>query len=323
MVVCYHRAMRLLLGFLVLSVLLPNVGYAQVGDFNTIGAPSLVLEPAYPSPGTEYSARIEDSRSAAQGAQVRWLYNGTLVAENTREVVLRAPAAGQTATIQAVVAFSGLSETYEVTVSPRYLDLIIEPLTHVPEFYIGRALPSVGSLVRVTGLLLNDDLDSTEYIYFWRINNTVYGGGPLRGQNSITFPMPQGDEAIVSLQVSRLDNTILAKRTLSVRSVSPELYWYEVNTLYGLTPRALTAFNMIGNSAIFRAEPYYLDSTVYNSPDVLEWTINRNRVSSSNQNPYEITLERTGDSNQAELGFKVRSLRQLLQGADNNLQLNL
>lgn len=315
--------MRFLIGFFVLSVLWPGIGYAQVGDFNTIGAPSLVLEPAYPGPGSEFYARIEDSRSAAQGAQVQWLYNGTVIAENTREVLLRAPAAGQSVKVAAVVNISGIKETYETTVSPVYLDLVIEPLTHVPEFYIGRALPSIGSQIKVTGLLLNNTLDSTEYIYLWKINNTVYGGGPLRGQNSITFPMPQGDDAVVSLQVSALNNTILAKRTLLVQSFSPELHWYEINTLYGLETRALTSFNMIGNSAIFRAEPYYLDSTVYNAPDVLEWSINRNNVSSSNQNPYEITLERTGESSQAVLGFRVRSLRQLLQGDEESLELNL
>lgn len=314
--------MRLLVGFF-LFIAMPLFCQAQVGDFNSIGAPSIIVEPLYPNPGTEFTIRFDDFRSSAQGSTIRWLYNGTRIAENTRELILRAPEAGQSATIKVVLESNGRTETYQTIITPLYLDLIIEPQTHVPEFYIGRALPSVGSQTRVTALLDNGRLIGNDYIYLWRINNTVFGGGPLRGQNSILFPMPHGTETVLSVQVAKPDNTIVAKRVIAIASAQPQIQWYEVNTLYGIENRALSSFNMIGNSAIFRAEPYYLDSLVFNQPDILNWSIDRTQVSSNNDNPYEITLERTGDADAALLGFRINSLYELLQGAEEDLEINL
>ena len=318
--------MRLIVSFLLCALMLcsaPLPSAAQVVDFNSIGAPSLVVEPAYPTPGSEFTVRFDDVRSAAQGANIRWFYNNVEVAQDTREVVFVAPEVGQSATVKVLLDVSGRIETYQTVVEPLYFDLIIEPQTHVPEFYPGRALPSVGSQTRVTALLDNGRSLGNDYIYLWRINDTVFGAGPLRGQNAITFPMPQGIEAILSVQVSTLSNVVVAKRTIAIRSVRPEVQWYELNTLYGLETRALTSFNLIGNSAIFRAEPYYLDSVVFNRPDILEWKLDRAKIISNNTNPYEMTLERTGNPGDALLGFQVRSLSQLLQGANKNLQINL
>lgn len=312
---------------LFLLLLLPSIGFAQFGTLSSsVPQPTLVTQPSYPTPGQLVTIEFDDSRSAAAGATLRWSYDGVAIpnADNSRAVQLIAPEVGEFATIKLTLEKNGLRESYQTILKPLYLDIIFEPQTHVPAFYLGRALPTIGSQIRATALLNNGQPLGTNYSYTWRINDSVFGGGALQGQNIITFTMPQGSEAIVSLEITAQNGTTIAKRTLSLPSQAPELYFYELNSLYGLEPRALSkSFNIIANSVMVRAEPYYLDSSTFNQPGILEWRINNQAVTSVESNPYEITLERTGMSGNASLGFHVRSLRQLLQGVEDNLLLNL
>jgi hypothetical protein len=135
--------------------------------------------------------------------------------------------------------------------------------------------------------------------------------------------MPQDSYSILSLTVNDLDGTTLAKRTISIPSVSPKLVFYEVNTLYGIIERSLKSpFSLISNSTTVRAEPYYLDSTVFNSPNIAMWEINNTEVASGN-NPYDINLERAGGGGSANITFRVHSTTKLLQGIKGDFTMNV
>jgi hypothetical protein len=218
---------------------------------------------------------------------------------------------------------SGSTETISKTITPYYLDIIIEPQTHVPSFFQGRALPSPGSTINATALISTNKLLSSEYLYTWRLNNTVIQGGALRGGNRVSFTMPQDSYSVLSLTVTRLDGAVIAKRTISLPSVAPKLLFYEVSTLYGVLETALKSpFALVGNSATVRAEPYYLDSEVFNNPSVANWTIDTTPVGNGN-NPYDITLEKTGVPKQTELVFRVQSTIKLLQGTKETLTIDV
>ena len=308
-------------------LLLPTIGFAQFGTL-TSGAPTpaLALQPSFPTPGQLVNVSFDDSRSAASGARLRWSYNNVPLpsAENARAIQLIAPPVGQSGIVKLKLEKDGLTETYQAVIKPLYVDIIVEPLTHVPAFYLGRALPSIGSQIKAQVLLNNGKALGTNYIYTWRINDDVYSGGALRGVNKILFSMPQGSSATLSVEVKTEAGVIIAKRTIAIPQAKPELYFYEVNTLFGLEPKALTRdFNLIANSALLRAEPYNLDSFVFNRPGILAWEINQKPAVSGEANPYEITLERTGNSGNSNLGFQVRSLTQLLQGVEADILIRI
>ena len=318
--------MRSLL-ILLIFFIVPQITQAQYTGMssNLSTVPALATEPSYPSPGQEVTVSFEDFRGGMSGARLTWFYNGNAIrdAENQHTVKVTAPAAGDKATIKLTLDYNGLIESYTTTIAPLYLDIIIEPQTHVPGFYIGRALPSIGSHVKATALLGNGKLLGNNYIYNWRINDTVFEGGSLRNANKINFVMPQDRNSTLSLQISTYNNVVVAKRTIFVPVAAPELYFYEINSLFGLESRTLKDFNLIANTATIRTEPYYLDSEVFNDPNVLEWKINNSLVTSDGKNPYEVTLERTGEPGDATIDFRVRSTIQLLQGVDGRMNIHL
>jgi hypothetical protein len=135
--------------------------------------------------------------------------------------------------------------------------------------------------------------------------------------------MPQDSYSVLSVTVAKLDGTVIAKRAIALPSVTPKLLFYEVSTLYGVIETAVKEpFPFLANSLNLRAEPYYLDSAVFNNPSLAQWYIDNN-VAQSGPNPYDITLEKTGDIKKAEITFRVQSTTKLLQGAGSSLILDV
>jgi hypothetical protein len=299
------------------------------GMFNSVGslAPevSIALQPEYPRPGEEVTATLNDYRSVAFGNNISWRLNGELIPEGTnrRSVTFTAGDLGTTDRLEVVVVNDrGVGDTFFRNITPIYLDIVFEPQTRTPDFYLGRAIPSTGSLVNATALV-NDGTFRTDLVYTWRVGQVVVEQGPIRGRNQVTFETPRGDGAVVRLQVAEPNGTVLASRAVLMPSVHPELHFYEVSSLYGLSRRPIqTGATMTGNSFTVRAEPYFLDSRVFNDPDVKEWEVNRRTTGTVGANPYEITLQRTGGAGNTNVSFHVRSLDELLQGAEDGVFIN-
>ena len=319
--------MRILL-LLVPFLLTPAFTHAQLGTTNFFETQSsIILQPSHPSPQESYTATLNDYSGNFLGAQIRWYINNTLLEDvtNQRSITLRAGNAGSKDSVKAVLtASTGETQTLTATVQPIYADIIIEPQTHVPDFYLGRALASVGSTVNLTALINGSAANASQYIYTWRVNDAVLEGGPLRGRNEVSFVMSQDSVSVISLQVTNLSGVIIAKRALTVPSVSPKLLFYEVSTLYGLEPRALTeSFALIGNSATLRAEPFFLSSQVFNAPDILTWKVAGSDIGTPSANPYEVTLQKTGFPGTTNVGFHVRSTDILLQGVQKSINVSI
>ena len=316
--------------FLALCVLFlcPFLTMAQTGANAFVNTDlSLEIQPTFPQPNQEVTLTLNDYGGSYYGASLEWFKDGALIpaATNQRALTMTAPPIGEEVTISVVLKTSnGLTTSVKQVIAPVYADIIVEPQTHVPGFYKGRALPSAGSTVNLTALLSDGAMMGNDYMYTWRVNEEVLEGGPLRGRNRISFVAPQDKDLMVSLEVTRPSGETIANRSLYVASVTPELHFYEVNALYGVDNRTIrNNFTMIGDSATIKAEPYYLDSKVFNRPEILEWKINQDKVTNQSGNPYELTLEKTGSSGKAKIMFHVRSTVDLLQGARSEFNIEL
>jgi hypothetical protein len=284
------------------------------------------LSPSHPQPHETYTASINDYTSILQGARITWTLNGEIVetAFNQRQINLQAGSAGETQNLAVTFHMTnGQQQIFRKTIKPMYLDIIIEPQTRTPHFYQGRAVPSIGSVVNATAIVDGKLGDSQDYIYLWKIEQDIIGGGTIRGTNQTTFTMPQGDTAILSVTVTEPSSgVVVAKRTISVPSVTPELYLYENSPLYGLSDIAITdRYIFVGNNATLHAEPYFLDIKTYNNPDLAEWKIGNEKVSASTD-PYKISLQRNNFSGTSRVTFHVRSFEEFLQGVEKDFRIN-
>lgn len=314
------------LGLLFTILFLPVVALAQ--DFSGIAQQNhLVVDPPFPEPGQTVSISVNDYSGGLFGAQISWQRDGEVIPDsiNQRSVEIEAGELGVTERIAAVfTAPNGSTETLSTTLRPVYLDIIIEPQTRVPDWYLGRGMPTLGSQINATALV-NDGtmLDPAGLVYTWQVNQTVLDSGPVRGRNRMSFETPRGNNFLLNLTVTRATGETVASQLKSVEVGQPTLRFYEQHALYGSQQFPITQSTaLIGNSIKLQAEPFNLDTRVYNDPDVAVWEINRYETDNGSRNPYEITLQRTSASGATDIKFHVRSLQEVLQGAEDNIVIN-
>lgn len=309
-------------------LILPSTAAAQITGGLFQNPLSLKLDPAFPRPGEEVKVELIDQGSVNYGSAISWYYGGTLLtdAANQRNIVVTAGSLGSSATIQAVLTSpGGTQEVTKSVIKPVYVDIVLEPQTYVPPFYLGRAVPSINSIVNATALITDGtDIGGANYFYRWQLNQTVLEGGPLRGGSRVSFEMPMGDSAVLILQVTDLKGQTVAERGIEIKSVAPRLSFYEISSLYGVSNRALQNNNtpLVGSSMTIRAIPYYLDSRTYNSPDIIEWSLGGSPVENNTSNPYNITLQGSTPGTRTDVGFHVRSLTQVLQGTRDKITIS-
>lgn len=301
-------------------------------------APILVIQPLYPQPGDTVTVNADYRGDTYFGSSLTWVIDGEIVpnSKNQRSITITA---SEQETEQAVdlilTSPAGVRTIASKTIRPIWLDIIVEPQTHVPEFYQGRSLPSIASTVFATALVSDlDGIYNTDLVYKWVVNRKVLDAGPVRGRNTMVFDMPMGQSALLTLEVSELFNQatgqspgeVIARRIIRIPSVQPELLFYEVNTLLGISQRPISKdLTMVGDSSTIRATPFHLDSFVYNNPDISTWSVNNVETTNANPraNPYEVMIERTGTTGRTFLEFHVRDTDQILQGAEERIQINL
>ncbi len=313
---------RLGILYLVVSgIFLPHQSVvAQLTQQVNDGAPKIIISPALPPPHTAFTAQIDDYAAGGSGGGIRWFVNSVERREwqNERKITLTAPDDGQSLQIVSYTENgNGLINEARQTITPRYLDLIVEPQTYVPSFYGARAVPSHGSQVNVTARMESGG-DLAELVYTWRVNNKILFDGPVRGRSMVSFVMPWGD-AYVELEVEKIGVGVIAERTIYLTNSDPELRFHEESSLLGLSPWPITDLNLISQSTTITAHPYYLDILTFNEPDIAEWSIGGIPSIGSDNNPYAITISRSNVEGSSNVSFHVRNTTNVLQGAQSDV----
>jgi hypothetical protein len=322
----YYYSMRSLLMplFFLTFSLLPALVNAQ--GLDSIGRiqPELNLTPTFPEPGVPVTIAITNLIGDRAGASIRWEVNGESFPNlnNSREIEVTAPDLGEETVVAATLTLgTGRVERISTSIVPNYLDVIIEPQTHVPSFYTGRARPTVGSTVNVTALLFGITESPEDLVYTWRVNGQAIDGGSVRGGFKTNFRMPADFEVVLSLDVSTPSGRVLARTSEVLIGAEPELHFYENHTLYGLSSISLDNRFLNESTMTVVASPYYLDSLIYNDPDIIEWEIDGRDVATPVNNPYEITVSANDSVGSSQVSFRVQSTTRFLQFARNSIRI--
>jgi hypothetical protein len=298
--------------------------FAQITSTSFQSQLQIVTEPVYPAPQTEVGVNLNDYALASAGGTIEWTIDGVRRDDltNKRSFTIMTGSVGVPLVIGAsIIPPTGPRVSAQKTITPVYLDLIIEAQTRVPGFYLGRALPSIGSSVNVTALINGTAISPKDLVFRWQLNDTALLGGPVRGQNQVSITMPQGG-ATLGVVVERVGGGIVATKNIFLLNATQAVRFYEVNSLYGMAKRPPERLALIGNSTTVRAEPFHIDIRTYNNPDIANWSSNALTLTQSN-NPYEATIVRQGsEAGFGSVGFHVRNESQILQGGQASLQVN-
>ncbi len=288
---------------------------------------NLVLSPRFPEPGEAVRVSLNDYSINTNGATIQWFVDGTEVtnAANERTLTIRAKGLGNTTEIAARTTLpNGVQLHTKATIDPVRVDMLIEADTIAPSFYKGRTIPTVGSVVQVTALPFTDTAKApTAFAYTWKVKGKVVGGGSRFGKNAISFNSGFGKNIPVAVDIYDSAGKHIASESIIVPLAEPELHFYEMNPLRGMSERVMDdTYVFIGNEVHVRAEPYFLDTSLLSSNPHVEWKLNNRSIENASSDPQEITLRKEGDRGSFNLEFHIRNLQQLLQGVEDSVTIS-
>lgn len=282
-------------------------------------------DPPFPTPFTETTLSLDDYSQSSLGATITWYIDGVEQknVRNEHSIQVESGDLGEKQVVTARLSRNGIavaSATY--TIQPITITIILEANTYVPSFYKGRALPSADSVIRAIALV-NDNSNTAQesYSYKWRLNETVFYDGPVKGRNTAVFSVPHFGDGKLSLEVYDTLGKVIGEEQVTIKTVQPIFHFYEESPLRGLSGKAITStLPLIGDETTVRAEPYYLNtqSIVANVVDFV-WKLNNKVVTTDVRNA--ITLGRQGNAGNAQVTAEVSTKERVPQRIQDSFKV--
>ncbi len=336
---CYNTIMykRVTFGFfvMVLGVVLGGhwVVAVSMTDINPTTV-TITLTPASPKPHTTVTATVHSNNVNVQTAEIAWMLDGEPLAAGTgvSEASFALGAVGtEYALSVAVRTDDGAILVDSITVRPASVYLAWEGDTWTPPLFLGRALYSTGSSVRLEAFAQIADANGAlvppeQLLYTWRRGTTILTTLSGVGKKSIVVDGPKflGSD-VYSVDVATPDDAVHAIAGALIATSEPHITLYEDDPSLGVrTERAVAAeYETPGSSIAVRAFPYYADAT---SPDSAElfysWRVGTNDIDTSDDEPSRVVLatdERGGLS--AQVSLVIDHAYHLLQSATSELRI--
>ena len=302
-------------------MLFASNAYAQVGLSSFIqGGTSdvtIAMTPSSPAPGDTVALSLESPLIDLSQSSVTWYENGKVIDQGTGDTSasVQTGALGQHMTVSAVVQTpDGTSATTQITIAPTQIDLLVDSDSYVPPFYLGRALPSAGTDLRVQAMARFKRADgsyvpSSSIVYTWKQDGRVVGNLSGTGKSSVILPAaPLYGTSEIEVDARSTDNAFSGVASVALPSTQPVVLLYQDSPLFGVMYyHALPETATIGDSEMtFAAVPYFAQASGANDPRLAyAWTVNGSLIAASASDPSEVTLNAANSDGQATIGLTL------------------
>lgn len=289
--------------FLLLALMLISLPVHAQSQFGSAEMNIYVTaRPEHPAPGESVLLTAESSQADLERSDITWYVNNNIVVQGPgakEAVTLAGPLGSETEVFVLARSANGESFAGRVLIRPVEIDLLWESDSYVPPFYLGRALPSAGTTLRVQAVArfkTPDGASVTErdIIYTWKRNGVVQRAISGRGKSSVQLSAPPLFGAVtVEVEAVSLDGSLVGQAIVLVPSVEPVLALYKNHPLFGVMyHQALTGQTFIPDSEMtFTAVPYFAQAKDPNDPRLIyAWKVNGKNISAGDASPGELTI---------------------------------
>jgi hypothetical protein len=249
-------------------------------------------------------------------SDIVWSKDGSVVAEGTGLTTysLTAGEAGTQTDISADAASPTGSASTDITIVPTTVDLLWEADTYTPPLYLGRALPSAGTQIRLVALAHFTHPDGSsvapsDITYTWRKDGQVLTDFSGRGKSSALVDSPTlfGSENIV-VDAASADGSLAGEATVRLNDTKPFLLLYENHPLFGiLYGQALSPTTLIPDSEMtFAASPYFAPAASASDAHLqYAWRVNDSAVQADSVHADELTINAASSSGLALVSLSL------------------
>lgn len=305
--------------------------YAEAITISATEDFSLILSPEFPGPGEKFSARAQSFLFDTVRADFEWFLGGKLISKGLglTEQEFTAGKAGETMRIKVIAYPQNMSAfTGNVTLPLSDIDLITHPLTYTPPMYRGASLPTPGSQVEVFAVphLFSGGkrISNQNLIFEWSVD----GGKILKqsggGKNKLVLDIADLGfvENEVSLKVSSVSGSIAAQKSVRIKTVAPEILFYETSELTGKKPLAFSIFNMrSGGTFAIIAEPFFMALESLKIAKI-NWRVGGADLETTPENPRLLELAApAGEQSESSFSLLIEDVKKIFQRVEAKLRV--
>ena len=326
--------MKILQYILIALLITPFFAHAQIG-IPLADTLEVILNPETPGSFEDIKAKIESYSFDLSRSLVIWSVDGKekLRGVGERNFTFRTgPTGKEVKLVISITTPEGEKFSKTTTILPGEVDLVWEADSYVPPFYLGKALPTSESDIRVVAIpnmvtKSGVKKQTSDLVYTWKVENSVDRSISGYGKNSITVHNNIVRESVkVEVSVSSLDGTMSAINRITIPITQSELHFYEERPLEGTRYEAVLDLGASLNQAegSIRAEPYFVSASDYLGGLVENlWSLAGDPALPSPLSQWMITLRKKADSiGEVSISLESRNKKKLLQDARASFDLN-
>lgn len=197
------------------------------------------------------------------------------------------------------------------------VDILWQAQTHTPNWYQGKALPTIQSYVKAVAI--NAPVGSN---YGWYVNfeKDLISSGPAK--NSFIFKIENYEEHVVSLKLSDQNGAVIAEKNviIPIEQNEPKILFYQEDALLGpsFNQALQESFVMASETLKLKAEPYFFSKDDYLS---FEWKMNEKELASQ-QNDRSLILRKPETSGSSLISLFIQNMTNVLQRTNKQIRIN-
>jgi hypothetical protein len=290
------------------------------------------VSPSAPQSYQDVTITLSSYATNLNTAQIEWTKSGIVVltgfGKTSYTFKTDGPDIPSDIGIQIVINGTPEPITKQLVITPSDVELLWEAVdSYTPPFYKGKALPTQESTVRVTAIpstkLGQARLGNISYT--WKKNDTTQSSASGYKKNVFSFKndIIETQEKI-SVDVTSIDNTYTATKSIRIPIVQPELYFYQKNEETGIRYSEILPFEtpVLSDEITIVAEPYFLNLKNKTNTYTYQWKINGERIETPLYKK-ELTIRPTEKGGYATISVIIDGVSSLYQKIQGTIRLTL
>ncbi|MDO8183610.1 MAG: hypothetical protein Q7T49_01310 [bacterium] len=307
--------------FIFLLIVLPTLA----GAVTSIGSGIVAnINPENPGPNEPVTVKLESYSVDLDRSLITWYINKQKISAGIGQKTL-SNKVGQLGIISnwsvVVETPSGQELTGNINFNPAIVNLLWQAETYVPTWYLGKALPSPSSQVKILALVeikkvTGQSYKNSELVYNWYREGKFLSVSSGVGKDNINITTNNDfTPTKIELKVSSLDQTTNTNGSLELKNTNPKLLIFPQasSTVFYPFGNSITLDNSITTLIV---EPFYFSNQDFIDNNLLfNWKLNNKTVTPDPTQPNSLTPNLSSFSGPVNLNLEVKNKKSFFQSA--------
>ena len=313
--------------FLFGVIILPNLVFAV-----SPSSISVDVVPPNPNPFEIVTVTLNSFAANLDTVRIEWLVDGKSLSSGIgkKSFSLTAKAANIETRVEARIYLPDGQIDKKVTIRPAVMVLLWQANdSYVPPFYKGKALPSLGSEIKVVAIpeirAGGTAINPRSMTYAWKKDYSNQPSDSGYGKNFFTYTNDYlEDRNIIGVTASTTDQIYQAEGNVGIGSFSPKIVFYKSDTELGtIWEKAIADIHRINEQEVLMAAPYFVSPRDVRHPSLFfNWFINGSLVNNSSykKNVLPVKVE-AGSSGTAQVRLEVENKDQIFKPSKKEIRV--